>query len=454
MCRLLNAALLSVMFVGVAHACDCVYVPPCALIHQSAAIFVGRTLDEGPGGDGPFHFQIVEAFKGLEKGATEIELQAGVCGARYKRGQRYLVLADRWPDGILFSGNCGVTISAEQAEDDIRIIRAWAQGAPAPQLQGRVAENIEDNLVRYELEEEHRPGLAGVQLLATKDGKSFRGTSDSQGFFRVPVPEPGTYSLTASYLGDTTTKPEYEFTVEAGSCSEHDIGMWTDSKVAGRIFDPEHQPVAGIPVEMEALPERRGVRPRTAVTDASGAFEFTRLPKGDYLLGVNVNGLNSEVPYDPRFYPGVIQREMAVPVRVGGPEALRDLDFQIGARRPTRLIRITAVWPDGTPVTNASVDCESPRSDDRRFMVDLISRYTNSKGEAACEVLTDREFQVEVNRLFWSASARPVQPSATRPRILVPAGSDPVSLRIAVDRMNDISDKEAPSDMSVFNDRR
>ena len=113
---------------------------------------------------------------------------------------------------------------------------------------------------------------------------------------------------------------------------------------------------------------------------------------------------------------------------------------------------MTVVWPDGKPVTNASVTCESSRSDDSRFTKDWVSRYTNPQGEALCEVLTDRDFQVYADRLSWSSSSRPVEPIATRPKILVAAGTTPASARIIVDRVNDISDQERPSDMSRFND--
>jgi len=76
------------------------------------------------------------------------------------------------------------------------------------------------------------------------------------------------------------------------------------------------------------------------------------------------------------------------------------------------------------------------------------------KSDAGCEVLADRDYQVEADRLNWSESSRPVQPIATRPRLFVAAGNTQVSVQITVDRINDISDKERPSDMSPYNKRR
>ena len=435
-------------------SCECVYEPACTRIHKTASIFIGRVSDAGRDGGGPFRFEVEEAFKGIDKTDREVVVLPGLCVARYRPGMKYLVLAGRSPDGSLYSGDCTGTVPVDGADDDIRIIRAWASGMPVQELQGKIAENTEDSLVRFELEVEHRSGLAGVDLTAVLGGRSFTAKTDSRGVFRIQVPQPGTYKVRAAYPGHSSTESEYEFSVQPGECSEHDIGMWTDSKVSGTVLDAARHPVPGMPVEMMLYSKETGFAPLSATTDANGLFTFSKVPKGEYLLGINLNGLSSKLPYEARYFPGVTRREMATPVRIGGPVTIANLNFQIGARAPTRQIEVSVVWPDGRPVTNASVMCGSSRSDDRRFRTDWISRYTDSQGKAVCEVLADRDYQIETDRLSWSASSRPVLPIATRPRIFVAAGNAQVSVQITVDRINDISDKERPSDMSSFNERQ
>ncbi len=452
--RYLPLGLVSLLLsVPAALSCECSYAPACQRINHAAAIFIGTVVENGPAGQGPFRFAVEEAFKGIDRNIREIEVQAAPCISAYRTGERYLVMAGQWNERALFSSDCTGTVPANVALEDIKLIRAWAHGEPSMQLQGRTAENIEDSMIRFELDVEHKNALAGVEIVATRDGKSFKALSDSNGFFHVPVPGPGDYRVTATYPGHASSSQQYRFSVEAGSCFEHDIGMWTDSRIRGHIFDPRGKPVAAIPVEMDIVSgDIELPLPLTAPTDRTGEFFFTKVPPGEYIIGVNVNGLSSIVPYAPRFYPGVDQKEKAVPVHVEGAGLVKDLDFRIGNPLPTRSIEVKLIWPDGRPVSNGSVTCMSPRSNDQR-RIDRVSRYVDSDGGAFCQVLADRDFNVEADRLSWTNSSRPVQPVATRPKIFVPAGTSTVSVQIIVDSVNDISDKETPVNMSHFNDR-
>jgi len=430
---------------GFAQNCDCSYAPACEAINDIPALFLGHVLNAGPSGDGPFHFAIDEPIKGLAAGTREVDVYPMPCGAAYKRGERYLVLAGRGRDGVLISSDCKGIVAAWSTEADIEFLRGWARGKRVPQLQGRVAADIDESSIVYSIQVEHKPGLSGVRITATKDGKTFQGVSDSTGFFRVPVPEPGVYAVTASYPDRVSSEPEYEFEVESGSCVEHDIGMWTDTRVTGRLLDPAGKPAPGVPVELALLPpDSRFLF--TAITDASGAFEFGKLDNGDYLLGVNINGTKSAAPYEPCFYPGVARREDAVVVHVEGPGVSRVQDFRVSRRLSTRLILVKVVWPDGRPVTNASVVCN------RLGAYERISRYTDPKGEATFEVLSDRGFEIQVESLNWAHSSTGVKPS--RPKFQVQAGTGLADVRIVIDRVNDISDRQAPLDMSGHNNEK
>ncbi len=403
------------------------------------------------------HFRVEEAFKGIEPGTREVRIGNDLfCGGgSFEDGRKYLVLADSSePGGNLITGGCGRSAPAESASEDISFFRSWARGERVTVIQGRIAENVKEDSVRYRLDGEKRAGLQGVELRAAKEGREFSSVSDPDGTYRIPVLEPGTYTLTALFPGHASTEAAYKIEVQPRSCAQQDIGMWTASRISGRVFSPDGKPMEGMPVSIEYASESESARILPSETEATGRFKFQKVPPGEYVVGVNLEGLNSTLPYSPRFYPGVSQRGLAQIIKIEGPQTVEGLHFSLEERRQTRTIAVDVIWPDGRPVTNASVKCESSPSDDSRFVADWVSRYTDQKGRAVCEVLADRDFQVEADSLSWAHSGPPIQPIKSRPKVFVNAGSDPVRVSIVVDKINDISDQEAPEDMSRFNDEK
>ena len=214
-----------------AGGCECAYTPVCARVNRTPVIFVGTVLSAGPQGQGPFRFLIEEPFKGIKQGTKEIEIYAGPCGAGYRHGQQYLILATRSAENLpLVSGDCSGSLPIESAQDALEFMRDWVAGKRNLFLQGRVGENMDDSKVRFLLDYEHRKPLSGVELIATQGGKQFRGLTDEQGRYRIMVSEPGEYTLIARFDGYASSRDEYDLNVERDSCSELNIGMWTDSR--------------------------------------------------------------------------------------------------------------------------------------------------------------------------------------------------------------------------------
>lgn len=109
---------------GLAQNCDCGYVPVCQFINDIDVTFLGRVLDAGPTGRGPFRFAVEEPIKGLGARVREVDVQPSPCGAAYKEGKRYLVLAGRLDNGDLWSSDCKGIVAAESTEADIESFAA------------------------------------------------------------------------------------------------------------------------------------------------------------------------------------------------------------------------------------------------------------------------------------------------------------------------------------------
>ena len=103
----------------------------------------------------------------------------------------------------------------------------------------------------------------------------------------------------------------------------------TVKRIAGRIFEPNDTPAADVVVELYDLSgvdhnlgcyEIVGLHPRrlACVTDSNGAFCFSDLPSGKYLLRAGTrtpNGMNevyARVTVDRRWLTGLLRRSKPV----------------------------------------------------------------------------------------------------------------------------------------------
>jgi len=177
---------------------------------------------------------------------------------------------------------------------------------------------------------------------------------------------------------------------------------FTGTRIRGTIYDDKHKPAALTDVALISLRDRGQQLQSLSITDIDGSFEFEGFPPGTYVLSVgHAYGVYSSAPFDQRFYPGVPLLERAEKIVVNGPVDLDNLRFQLGPRHTTRLIRVSAVWEDGRPVTNGTVWCSTGS--------DSVIANTDLQGKTTCDVLADREYRVTVGRLTWTGSDVPAK---------------------------------------------
>ncbi len=425
--------------------CETVDRPLCATDFRDAQIFVGTVTGQH---SGMSVFRINERLAGVPPEQTEIEVEPPPCFFEWPVGATFLIVHRRRV-GEEFGGTDGELI--ENASRSLEFFRSRARGEHFSTVYGRVAENIEDDLVRYVMDNEHQPGLSGVAISVTGGREPLHAQTNVLGEYYLPIERTGPYRLSASFGGHSSREAEYEFDANE-NCTEMNVGMWTASRFTGHAFGADGKPVAGVEVEMVPVDgDGRGEGSDKTLSD--GSFEIRNVQPGDYYLGVNLGGITSAQPWEPRYFPGASTEAGAHVFHITGAEAVANLDFQLTASRPRRTVEIEVRWPDGRPVINASVQCLRRGSPSELFRREGPRRYVDMAGRATCMVLADYEYTVEVDRLSWRGSDRPVQPVAARPKEVVRAGIATVRLRIVVAAENDIGSKEAPMNMETYNEK-
>ena len=370
------ALLLPALLAREARACSCMFggSSPCQEFWRTDVVFAGLVVGESEftQDEGAYkhtrrlvRFAVEQPLRGIE--AAEVEVATGWggsdCGYQFRRGQRYVVYADRGEkDGRLYTGICTRTRTLEEAAEDLAYVRGLGAAAPTGAVFGEV---VRRNYQWKEGEGAYKP-VAGAELTVEGGDASRELKTDAEGRFRVEGLPPGKYKVTLKvpsgfvYRGreDETATVVGEVEVAARGCARADFHLDSDTRVSGRVLDASGLPVANLPVQMRNAPSDKGNLNSFlyAKTDAGGRFEFKAVAPGEYLLGVRVIGSAGEsIPYRRTYFPGVLSREEATVVRVKEGEHLSALEMRLPAPLAEYEVTGTVVYEDGRSAPGASV---------------------------------------------------------------------------------------------------
>jgi len=356
---------------------------------------VGRVIDDGLDTSASAEvdsrnvkFEVVEAFKGAARDVKQVEVNPSSgtsCYVPFKLGEQYLVYASIY-NGRLFTTSCSGSQKLADATVSVEYLRAWKAGTTKTTIQGGVRTTTPGGDIR------DLP-VSGVEVIALGDKTRHVTTTGANGRFLVEGVLPGRYELSFSRAGYISQKPSYPLNVSERSCAEIRIGLEVLSRVRGRLTNPSGSAAVGIQVELGLIDDDGRIRfPLTSESTAGGAFEFTKVPPGRYLLGVNINRTSSKAPFPTVLYPGVTDRDNARFIEIHGPDSLDGLDFEIGNRLSTRMIEIKLECADGAPLSNIKVIASAAQSINGRN--DIGECRSDSRGMAKCEVLADLQYEV------------------------------------------------------------
>jgi hypothetical protein len=299
-------------------ACTCMQrdTPPCQAAWASDVVFAGTVLsielveDETAS---PYNltlvtFRVDRAFISAPTGQAEIITNtSSSCAYRFKPGGSYLVYAWKTETSRLSTSRCSRTRPIEEADDDIRYLTSIGTAPPSGRVYGRVDEWQRD--LTDEQTVDHGP-VQGLTISVWGETFVRDAVTDAHGKFEITGLPVGKATVTSiAPFGFEPSFFEHEIEIrDPRACSEVSFSIRQAARASGTVVDASGQLVSGIWIDVVAA-ELAGLAPWPyqfpVKTDENGIFEFTELPPGAYVFGVNLTKVPGRPPEgEPLFLPG------------------------------------------------------------------------------------------------------------------------------------------------------
>jgi hypothetical protein len=424
-----------------AEACSCLPSgPPCEAYWQADAVFVGRveSVQTSPGrmtSSRAVTFSLVEALRGVtgREAVVRTGRGGGDCGYAFKKGATYVVYA--WRDqqsGGLTTGICSRTRPLEKAAGDVAYARAVLAGTAEPgRVHGRATVTVEP--LQPRARQQAPAPLNGVRVTLQGDGTTYVAVTASDGTFVLEGLPPGKYTVNAEVPSGHYTRgfPREIELKDALACIEIDVRAWFDGRVSGQVLDPSHRPLAGLTVELtvrSGLDQPLGPRRLRTITRGDGTYEFTLVPPGKFVIGVNTQPDRSGHPSEGRvFLPGVSDPQSAREVAVGGGERVRADDFIMPATIRYVPISGHVLGPAGAPAQGARVYLKGLADEDYILTEPAV---TDPDGRFTIAALAAGEYVVFAERERDATGRGGRLDASDELPVTADAGTRPVVLRL------------------------
>jgi len=261
-----------------------------------------------------YRFRVEEPFKGLDPGTNEVIVDPASgtsCQEEFTVGKRYLISSygntfgspqaaavtiggfpqedgQHRPKGpLVVTGVCSGSRLAELASEDINFIRQYRTAPTPSRIFGFVRIHADEWLWsdRY-------PPLSGAVIRIAGPGGNQTATTDRNGRYEIPDVAPGKWALTAYSPGLSSARQSYSLDVPTHGCGVANIGMFSDGSLTGAVIGQDGTPAKGVAVEYVYADKTLNLpwfRERSATSDTEGEFHFSRVPPGDFLVGVHID---------------------------------------------------------------------------------------------------------------------------------------------------------------------
>lgn len=346
-------------------------VPPCQAYWESQTVFVGtvRKIAEARGVR-RVTFDVEQVERGASAPTMTVRVPTGELVSRspLQVGDRYVVYAYGAGDEMVIAA-CGRTRLAGEAREDL----AYFREMKAPGSGGRIFGSV-----RHEEPDFVAPGtrdlgpIVGLTIRLQGRGVNRDVSTATDGAFDFDGLLPGEYTLSprapermlleARLSGVYSRPAPGSFTVSlryARGCMPISFVVREPGGIRGMLVDDR-----GAPFEGELVYAIAAVNAETSQdipvervrTGAGGRFEFTPLPRGQYVLVLNLDDRPESTELDRRvYYPGTRVPGEATIVTVDGPTIVDAGAFRVSPDPTERTMTGVVVWSDGVPASDAEL---------------------------------------------------------------------------------------------------
>jgi hypothetical protein len=355
-----------------ADARQCVrVVPPCQAYWESETVFVGTVRGTADiNGVRRVTFDVEQVERGASAATITLRVPSWTLVSRspLRVGDRYVVYA-LGSGEERFIGTCGRTRLASEAQEDL----AYFREMKAPGSGGRIFGSVRHEERDFVAHGTRDLGpIAGLTIGLQGRGVTREVSTATDGAFDFDGLRPGEYTLSLRAPGrmllDARLYGVYgrpapgSFTVSlryARGCMPISFTVREPGGIRGVLVDDRGAPVEGelvsvvAAVNAEASQHVPVERVRTGV---DGRFEFTPLPRGQYVLVLNHDDRHESTEVNRRVYhPGTRVPGEAAIVTVDGATIVDAGTFREVPDPVQRTITGVVVWSDGAPASDAEL---------------------------------------------------------------------------------------------------